>query len=112
MERELPWARGLWALAAIGMDGSDHHSPPLIQVFAGSSLSKGISNQCSLVQSPLNNTESKREKEGARINSKRKKEQEKIGNFFKQLDETIELHEKKLKTYQELKKAMLQKMFV
>lgn len=39
-------------------------------------------------------------------------EQTKIGNFFKQLDETIVLHEKKLETYQELKKAMLQKMFV
>lgn len=41
-----------------------------------------------------------------------KKEQEKIGNFFKQLDETIVLYEQKLETYQELKKAMLQKMFV
>lgn len=39
-------------------------------------------------------------------------EQEKIGNYFKQLDETIVLHEKKLETYQNLKKAMLQKMFV
>lgn len=39
-------------------------------------------------------------------------EQEKIGNFFKQLDETIVLYEQKLETYQELKKAMLQKMFV
>lgn len=39
-------------------------------------------------------------------------EQEKIGNFFKQLDETIVLYEKKLKSYQELKKVMLQKMFV
>lgn len=39
-------------------------------------------------------------------------EQAQIGNFFKQLDETIELHENKLKTYQELKKAMLQKMFI
>ncbi|WP_071847512.1 restriction endonuclease subunit S [Alkalibacterium sp. 20] len=41
-----------------------------------------------------------------------KEEQEKIGDFFKQLDETINLHQKKLETYQELKKAMLQKMFV
>jgi len=40
------------------------------------------------------------------------KEQTKIGKFFKKLDETIDLHEKKLETYQELKKAMLQKMFV
>lgn len=39
-------------------------------------------------------------------------EQIKIGNFFKQLDENIVLHEQKLETYQELKKAMLQKMFV
>lgn len=39
-------------------------------------------------------------------------EQEKIGHIFKKLDETIELHQKKLETYQELKKAMLQKMFV
>ena len=41
-----------------------------------------------------------------------KEEQTKIGDFFKQLDETIVLHEKKLETYQNLKKAMLQKMFV
>ena len=40
------------------------------------------------------------------------KEQEKIGNYFKKLDEIIALHEQKLETYQELKKAMLQKMFV
>lgn len=41
-----------------------------------------------------------------------KEEQTKIGDFFKQLDETIVLHKKKLETYQNLKKAMLQKMFV
>ena len=39
-------------------------------------------------------------------------EQKKIGDFFEQLDETIALHEKKLETYKELKKAMLQKIFV
>lgn len=39
-------------------------------------------------------------------------EQIKIGKIFKKLDETIELHEQKLETYQKLKKAMLQKMFV
>jgi len=39
-------------------------------------------------------------------------EQKKIGLFFQQLDDTIALHQKKLETYQELKKAMLQKMFV
>ncbi|MEK4948716.1 restriction endonuclease subunit S [Carnobacterium sp. FSL W8-0810] len=40
------------------------------------------------------------------------KEQQKISIFFKQLDKTIDFHEKKLETYRELKKAMLQKMFV
>ena len=39
-------------------------------------------------------------------------EQEKIGQFFKQLDEIIEGHEQKLATYQDLKKALLQRMFV
>lgn len=46
------------------------------------------------------------------INVPSSEEQTKIGNFFKQLDETIVLNEKKLETYQNLKKAMLQKMFV
>ncbi|MDN6626020.1 MAG: restriction endonuclease subunit S, partial [Pisciglobus halotolerans] len=41
-----------------------------------------------------------------------KEEQAKIGNFFKQLDETIDLYQQKLETYQDLKKAMLQRMFV
>lgn len=39
-------------------------------------------------------------------------EQEKIGQLFKKLDETIEGHEQKLATYHELKKALLQRMFV
>ncbi|UJF15865.1 restriction endonuclease subunit S [Jeotgalibaca sp. MA1X17-3] len=39
-------------------------------------------------------------------------EQEKIGQFFKQLDETIDGHQQKLATYQELKRALLQRMFV
>ncbi|MDF9887873.1 type I restriction enzyme S subunit [Bacillus sp. LEw-kw-24] len=39
-------------------------------------------------------------------------EQQKIGAFFKQLDDTIALHEKKLEDYQQLKKALLQRMFV
>lgn len=39
-------------------------------------------------------------------------EQIKIGNFFKQLDQTIELHEKELETLKETKKAFSQKMFV
>ncbi|MBU7567135.1 restriction endonuclease subunit S, partial [Levilactobacillus brevis] len=38
-------------------------------------------------------------------------EQEKIGSFFKQLDNTITLHQRKLEKLQELKKGYLQKMF-
>lgn len=40
------------------------------------------------------------------------KEQQKIGGFFKELDENIALHQKKLTNYQKLKKALLQKMFI
>lgn len=39
-------------------------------------------------------------------------EQQKIGNFFKQLDESIALHEQKLESLKQIKKAFLQKMFV
>ena len=39
-------------------------------------------------------------------------EQEKIGSFFKRLDYTIALHQRKLEKLQELKKWYLQKMFV
>lgn len=39
-------------------------------------------------------------------------EQQKIGSFFKQLDDTVILHWKKLEDYQQLKKALLQRMFV
>ncbi|MGA5663000.1 restriction endonuclease subunit S [Bacillus bombysepticus] len=39
-------------------------------------------------------------------------EQTKIGNFFKQLDNTIALHQRELDTLKETKKAFLQKMFV
>ncbi|PAL05257.1 restriction endonuclease subunit S [Peribacillus simplex] len=39
-------------------------------------------------------------------------EQQKIGTFFKQLDDTIALHQKKLEDYKQLKKALLQRMFV
>jgi len=39
-------------------------------------------------------------------------EQQKIGSFFKQLDETIALHQRELELLQETKKAFLQKMFV
>ncbi|MBM6414560.1 EcoKI restriction-modification system protein HsdS [Lacticaseibacillus paracasei] len=38
-------------------------------------------------------------------------EQKKIGAFFKQLDDTITLHQRKLEKLQELKKGYLQKMF-
>ena len=38
-------------------------------------------------------------------------EQEKIGSFFKQLDETIALHQRKLDLLKEQKKGYLQKMF-
>lgn len=40
------------------------------------------------------------------------KEQKKIGNFFKQLDDTITLHQRKLDLLKETKKGFLQKMFV
>ena len=39
-------------------------------------------------------------------------EQSKIGQFFKQLDDAIDLHQQKLNEYQQVKKAMLQQMFV
>ena len=39
-------------------------------------------------------------------------EQRKIGSFFKQLDETIALHQRKLDLLKEQKKGFLQKMFV
>ena len=38
-------------------------------------------------------------------------EQQKIGSFFKQLDETIALHQRKLDLLKETKKGFLQKMF-
>ncbi|MCT4395892.1 restriction endonuclease subunit S [Periweissella beninensis] len=39
-------------------------------------------------------------------------EQTKIGSFFKQLDDTIDLHQRKLELLKEQKKGLLQKMFV
>ncbi|WP_433774491.1 restriction endonuclease subunit S [Bacillus wiedmannii] len=39
------------------------------------------------------------------------KEQIQIGNFFKQLDDTIALHQRELDALKEMKKAFLQKMF-
>ena len=41
-----------------------------------------------------------------------KEEQTAIGNFFQKLDQQIEQQAQKLATYQQLKKAMLQRMFV
>ncbi|MCT0061723.1 restriction endonuclease subunit S [Lactococcus lactis subsp. lactis] len=41
-----------------------------------------------------------------------KEEQEKIGAFFKQLDDTIDLHQRKLDLLKEQKKGFLQKMFI
>ncbi|MCH0189127.1 restriction endonuclease subunit S, partial [Enterococcus faecium] len=38
-------------------------------------------------------------------------EQQKIGTFFKQLDDTIALHQRKLDLLKETKKGFLQKMF-
>ncbi|NTL26029.1 restriction endonuclease subunit S [Enterococcus faecium] len=43
---------------------------------------------------------------------KKYEEQQKIGNFFKQLDDTITLHQRKLDLLKETKKGFLQKMFV
>lgn len=43
---------------------------------------------------------------------KKYEEQQKIGNFFKQLDDTIALHQRKLDLLKEQKKGFLQKMFV
>ncbi|EGP4984428.1 restriction endonuclease subunit S [Enterococcus faecium] len=39
-------------------------------------------------------------------------EQQKIGNFFKQLDDTIALHQRELDSLKEMKKSLLQQMFV
>ncbi|MFV0557466.1 MAG: restriction endonuclease subunit S [Enterococcus sp.] len=42
---------------------------------------------------------------------KTKEEQQKIGTFFKQLDDTIALHQQKLDSLKKQKAAFLQKMF-
>ena len=46
------------------------------------------------------------------INVPTLEEQQKIGSFFKQLDETIALHQRKLELLKEQKKGFLQKIFV
>ena len=46
------------------------------------------------------------------INTPSEREQIKIGTFFKQLDDTIALHQRKLDSLKEMKKSLLQQMFV
>ena len=50
--------------------------------------------------------------QGFEIDVPTDKEQQKIGTFFKQLDDTITLHQRKLDLLKETKKGFLQKMFV
>lgn len=44
--------------------------------------------------------------------TRNKEEQQKIGNFFKQLDDTIALHQRELDSLKKMKKSLLQMMFV
>ncbi|MCT3543584.1 restriction endonuclease subunit S [Lentilactobacillus buchneri] len=46
------------------------------------------------------------------VNTPNAEEQQKIGSFFKQLDDTIALHQRKLDLLKEQKKGFLQNMFV
>ena len=46
------------------------------------------------------------------INIPNEKEQEKISSFLEALDRIITLHQRKLERLQEVKKGLLQKMFV
>ena len=55
---------------------------------------------------------SRKNLEGVQINLPTFEEQQKIGSFFKQLDDTIALHQRKLDLLKEQKKGFLQKMFV
>ncbi|EOO42076.1 hypothetical protein IIU_00221 [Bacillus cereus VD133] len=48
---------------------------------------------------------------GIKLKAPESEEQIQIGNFFKQLDDTIILQQRKLDTLKEMKKAFLQKMF-
>ena len=41
-----------------------------------------------------------------------KEEQTKIGNFFKQLDDTIALHQREVEKYKKIKQSYLEKMFI
>ncbi|MCP3776117.1 restriction endonuclease subunit S [Paenibacillus sp. MZ04-78.2] len=49
---------------------------------------------------------------GIKLKAPDSEEQTQIGNFFKQLDDTIALHQRELDALKETKKAFLQKMFV
>ncbi|MDT2802350.1 restriction endonuclease subunit S [Vagococcus lutrae] len=42
----------------------------------------------------------------------KQKEQQKIGNFFKQLDDTIALHQRQLEVLKNMKTSFLQKMYI
>uniref|UniRef100_UPI0034DDB4DF restriction endonuclease subunit S n=1 Tax=Lactococcus sp. TaxID=44273 RepID=UPI0034DDB4DF len=55
---------------------------------------------------------SRKNLEGVQINLPTFEEQQKIGSFFKQLDDTIALHQRKLDLLKEQKKGFLKKMFV
>ena len=39
-------------------------------------------------------------------------EQTQIGNFFKQLDDTIALHQREVEKYKKIKQSYLEKMFI
>ncbi len=54
----------------------------------------------------------KKDVENFALNYPKFEEQTQIGKFFKQLDETITLQEKKLENMKQIKKAFLQKMFM
>ena len=43
---------------------------------------------------------------------KSKEEQTQIGNFFKQLDDTISLHQREVEKYKKIKQSYLEKMFI
>ena len=43
---------------------------------------------------------------------KSKEEQTQIGNFFKQLDDTIALHQREVEKYKKIKQSYLEKMFI
>jgi type I restriction enzyme S subunit len=72
------------------------------RIWAKSHANKAVS-QASINQSTLNNQPFKVPK---------LEEQEKIGQLFQSLDKTITLHDKKIQYLKQLKRGLLQKMFV